>query len=606
MRFLIFCTLLVTTNLFSQNKRIDSLVNLINKDKQDTLLIFHLNRLCIEHYFVGNLNKCIEISQQVINISEKLHYEKGLYCAYDNLGSIYNETNNVPEALNQHFKALKLCSERTNKKDFALINCNISSALINAKKHKEALPYCYTSLRIFKELKLHYEASNCCNNLGLIYVSLSNYILASGYFNLALNESLNTNNFYYIANSYAALGFYNLNTNNYNKSIYYYGLAIENYKAINNEAEIGLCFNNIALSLLKQNKTEQSEFYLKKAMTISKENNDIETLSDGYLYNSLIDSVKQNYKSAYQNYKKHVVLKNQLLNEDVVEKSVKARMQHDFDLKQIAIDAKIKQEKLMFENKRNRIVAIVVFMFLILAIAYLYFSFKQKQKIKTLTIQQLNLEKQLVINETNLLRLQINPHLIFNTLNSINSFIISNKNIEAENYLIKFSRLLRATLNQTNNSLILLEEELNTLKDYIELEQLRLNNSFNFIIDVDVAILSALKIPPLVLQPFVENAIIHGLKHRNDALGLLKITIKETSGQLVVTIFDNGIGRKKSSEKNSKKHPKHEPKGIEITKQRIEYLKSSKSESKIEIIDLYDSNELAIGTEVLIILPSDL
>ena len=151
--------------------------------------------------------------------------------------------------------------------------------------------------------------------------------------------------------------------------------------------------------------------------------------------------------------------------------------------------------------------------------------------------------------EMQALRAQMNPHFIFNSLNAINRFILQNNKTQASEYLTKFSRLVRMILQNSQSTLITLESELESLKLYLELEALRFDHHFEYKLTVprDIGYRSALKVPPLIIQPYAENAIWHGLMHK-DEKGHLDIDIRQESDHLIMTIKDDGIGRKKSAD----------------------------------------------------------
>jgi len=203
------------------------------------------------------------------------------------------------------------------------------------------------------------------------------------------------------------------------------------------------------------------------------------------------------------------------------------------------------------------------------------------------------------------LRAQMNPHFIFNSLNSINRFILQNNRAQASEYLTKFSKLVRMILQNSQASLISLESELESLNLYLDLEAVRFEHRFAYKIsypkDMDVEVL---KVPPLVIQPFTENAIWHGLMHKEDK-GQLDIDVNEENDHLYIKITDNGIGRKKAGEIASKSATKHKSMGLRITKDRIAMLqKTNGSESPVKIIDLEHEDGTAAGTEVIIKMPA--
>jgi len=197
--------------------------------------------------------------------------------------------------------------------------------------------------------------------------------------------------------------------------------------------------------------------------------------------------------------------------------------------------------------------------------------------------------------EMQTLRSQMNPHFLFNSLNSINSFIIQQKSREASSYLTTFSKLMRNILENSRHETITLEKELETLKMYLELEAVRLEYKFDYEIVYDKNLeVESIKIPPLIIQPFAENAIWHGL-HNKKEKGLLKIVVQnEKNSILNIKIIDDGIGRKASA-LLKKEQVTHKSYGINITINRLILLNPK---NNFKIIDLVDDQDNATGTEV--------
>src|ERR1017187_4787025 len=206
--------------------------------------------------------------------------------------------------------------------------------------------------------------------------------------------------------------------------------------------------------------------------------------------------------------------------------------------------------------------------------------------------------------EMQALRAQMNPHFIFNSLNSINRFILQNNREQASEFLTKFSKLVRMILQNSAASQIPLESELESLELYLNLEALRFDYHFDYKISVpgDMDI-SALQVPPLILQPYVENAIWHGLMHKEEK-GHLNIDLSEEDDHLYFKITDNGIGREKAKALSSKSATKHKSMGLRITAHRIAMLHNSEAlESPVTINDLVNADSSAAGTEVIIKIP---
>lgn len=200
------------------------------------------------------------------------------------------------------------------------------------------------------------------------------------------------------------------------------------------------------------------------------------------------------------------------------------------------------------------------------------------------------------------LRAQMNPHFIFNSLNSIQRFVLKNDSIAAYQYLEKFSKLIRSILENSQLKKINIEEELQSIKLYLEIESLRFDNKFFYEINVDVSVPSDYKIPTMLLQPFVENAIWHGLLPKEDKSNLrLNISVFRINQFIIFEIIDNGIGREKSKEMTDSFAYKKSSLGTKITEERIQSLNFSNLNQSIsfEIIDLYEQ-EKATGTKVVL------
>jgi len=216
------------------------------------------------------------------------------------------------------------------------------------------------------------------------------------------------------------------------------------------------------------------------------------------------------------------------------------------------------------------------------------------------------MEKEKASLEMLALRSQMNPHFIFNCLNSINRFILVNDNDTASEYLTKFSRLIRLVLENSRNDKILLRKELETVHLYLEMEKLRFIDKFDFEITIDPALLDKnLLIQPMLIQPYAENAIWHGLMHKSTG-GKLTIGMQEQNNQLIVFIRDNGIGRKKSMEIKARQLIHHQSHGMKITAKRLEMLNEKlDAQSVVSVTDLFDAENNACGTLVELTLPID-
>ncbi len=218
--------------------------------------------------------------------------------------------------------------------------------------------------------------------------------------------------------------------------------------------------------------------------------------------------------------------------------------------------------------------------------------------------KDLHNKHKLLFAEQKALRSQMNPHFIFNALNSIRRYILENEMDTADDYLTSFATLMRMVLENSKKNFILLETELETLRLYLELEKMRFDESFEFTITKEKNIsTNTIKIPPMLLQPYLENAIWHGLAPRTKAGKLELNFLLLSEDQLACVITDNGIGREKSAE-ISKRRKNHTSTGIKNIEERISLINTlTNSTTTVKIVDLYDENNNSVGTKVILTFP---
>jgi ligand-binding sensor domain-containing protein/two-component sensor histidine kinase len=247
----------------------------------------------------------------------------------------------------------------------------------------------------------------------------------------------------------------------------------------------------------------------------------------------------------------------------------------------------------------------IVIALLIAGILYGAFSYRLQQVRREAALKE-SYHKRINELEMRSLRAQMNPHFIFNSLSSINRYIVKSDHKTASNYLTKFSRLIRLILDNSASDYISLEKEMQTLQLYIDLEALRFDDAFTYTIHVDDNIdqFDTL-IPSMILQPYVENAIWHGLLHKEEGKGKLVISISQLSPALIMArIEDNGVGRQKAKEMKSKEAVKKKSYGMQISHDRLELLnRVRQTSSSVTVEDLTDTQGSAIGTRVILHIP---
>jgi ligand-binding sensor domain-containing protein len=214
--------------------------------------------------------------------------------------------------------------------------------------------------------------------------------------------------------------------------------------------------------------------------------------------------------------------------------------------------------------------------------------------------KQAGFKQKMAETEMQALRGQMNPHFIFNSLNSIENFIMQNEKRLASDYLNKFSRLIRSILDSSRNEVVPLAKDMEALQLYVELEQLRFNNKFSYHTHVDPVLLQGdYRVPSLLIQPYVENAIVHGISHSHKKDLQLTVTAVLESDTIRYTVQDNGVGRKQSDEYNLQNKPKHKSIGLKITEDRINiFNRQAIGTNIVKFTDLYDASNNPAGTKV--------
>ncbi len=213
--------------------------------------------------------------------------------------------------------------------------------------------------------------------------------------------------------------------------------------------------------------------------------------------------------------------------------------------------------------------------------------------------RKLRAEQQSIATEQRLLRAQMNPHFIFNSLASIQNFVINEESGKASIYLSRFSQLVRNILDNSTEEYVTLEKEISTIENYLVLQKVRYAGKFDYKIAVDETLRTEdLLIPPMLAQPFIENAIEHGIRHKSTS-GQIEVRFQQKGGIIRVEVEDNGVGREKALEIESKHNIRHRSMAISITRDRLDLLnKKLKNKIRMNIVDLKDADGQACGTRV--------
>jgi hypothetical protein len=426
------------------------------------------------------------------------------------------------------------------------------------------------------------------------------------------------------SNPYASisLGRTYLALEDYSKSLPLLQQGVDNLKKKTESAGFGSVLLDLSKAYFGKKNYTAALKYAKEGLAWAQKNKDAAPQLLLTAYELLSDIYHRLNKNdlAFNSLKKYNVLKDSLqqrqrfwrLNIELYKyKQASIEAKKETRIGFLQRDNKIKQQQLQQEVFiRNSLIGGLVLLFFIGVAAFRNLRYKRKNERlrlqKDMELQKLQseqkqteLQRQAVELEMQALRAQMNPHFIFNCLSSINRFIFKNDNKEASDYLTKFSRLIRMVLIQSQKKLIPLEDELEMLRLYLDMERMRFKNGFDYSITTNNTIdAGAIFIPPLLLQPFCENAIWHGLMHK-DGQGHLNISITEENLFLICTITDDGIGRKKAESYKSKSAEKEKSLGLKITANRLALLnKEQNIGTSYEIEDILNEEGNVAGTKV--------
>lgn len=486
------------------------------------------------------------------------------------LGVIYSQEGNYYVALENYQKALKLYLEIGDKNSISKAYNNIGVVYKSQLNPAKALEYFQKALKIQEEIG-EQTVPVTLTNIGVIYFEQNNFTTALRYYTKAKKgfEKIDNKRGFALLNNY--LGDYYRKQHDTSQAISFYNISLQLYEEIQNKFGASLALYNLGQLYCDQKKYSEAMDFATKSLAYAHE---IGVLDQTYHSEKLLSELyelQNNHQQSLVHYKNYIIARDSLNNLESNKKFVRAEMDYEFQKKEALLNEK---------NKSQRLITLFSIIGVLLLIGLIFLIFNRRQVKRRLTLQ-----KEVAEYEQKALHLQMNPHFVFNCLGSISSFIVQNGTDSALKYLSKFSKLMRLTLEYSKGSLIPIDKEIESLQNYLELEQLRFHNKFEFSIQSSDKVEFNMGLPPLLIQPFVENAILHGLVPK-ESNGKIEVSFDVDNQQLVCTITDNGIGISKSKQMKEHSVQAHQSMALEITKKRLEIMEATISKSaQIEIIE---------------------
>ncbi len=489
------------------------------------------------------------------------------------------------------------------------LTINIAGLYVYIKDYENAKDYYLRALGVFEPEKDLEMMELIYGNLGVVYKNLGDTTKAIDYYkrSLAINAELDNDKLR--AKNLGNLATLYMDENDYEIAEQYFSEALELGKGQNDKYSLAQMYKNLGLIYQKTKRYGKAVSNMEKCLALARPEKMNTLIRDAELSLSEIYGGLGNYKKAYLHHLAFHRAYDTINNLDHKNRIVELQTQFETEKKEkeiLALNAHKVENELLLQKQKTAIklqrfasFAILVFLVVLALFAWLFFNrFKIKQKARQTELEMKNLEV-----EGRLLRSQMNPHFIFNALNSIQNFILKNENKKAANYLLKFSRLMRNVLNISREPLVLLLDDIQTLDLNLQLEKLRMKGKFDYSIYVNPVIdAGAIYIPPMILQPFVENAIKHGMANK-ETKGSIRVKIEKGVGHLLCSIEDNGIGREASVGQKGRKP--HKSLGTQLISERFDLMNKQGKGHNIsqKIVDLKDGNGKGIGTKVELSIP---
>ena len=484
------------------------------------------------------------------------------------LGKSQHAIFNLRDAEQFFKKSFDYAKQIFDQRQMALALINLGTVYKDKKLYDRAISANLDGIKLLAILKDNNGLGEAHDNLGMVYSDFKKYDLAASNFNQALVHYETTGNREKIAGVYHNVGIVFLMKKKYQLALNYLNHSIEIRQQFGAKSLIYPTYRVISEVYSKLGNEKQSYTYLKKYIDFVDSNTSLQA-------STKIAELSELYRSEQR---------ERLIS-----------MQSD-SIERQRQDKMITATKLENTELRNSFQAYIIlgFMIIIILAGVIIISRQNQNKIK----QQ---QRETEMSQT-LLRTQMNPHFIFNAMSVIQSYIYENDTKNSSKFLVNFSRLIRLILENSPKEFIPITTEIEILQKYLATQKLRFEDRFEYAIDIDDSIMQDhAMIPPMITQPFIENAIEHGQLHTIDG-GFIKIKFTKQQEMLLVEIIDNGIGRSNSEKEKDKKRKEHTSMALKITSERIRNLNMKyKTEGEMYIEDYNKTSKT--GTKVLISLP---
>ncbi|WP_430411092.1 tetratricopeptide repeat-containing sensor histidine kinase [Kordia sp.] len=647
---IIILVVLCIPNLYAQ-KQLDSLQNELQQTTVDTLKIALLQKIMVQ-YRRSSAEQHFKYISQGLTLSEKLARPQNQGIFFKELGLYYKNKGNLDSALFYYEKSRTLFLSIQDSINFHGVSYSMGNLKKAQGSYENAIQFFVDGIAFYEKRKSPRMQLNAIVgkiNLGALYTSIKEYEKGITIYRQVLNDSLSYKNksivnaaytnlsasytkikkldsalFYAeksekflkgsnrkssLANTYINIGALHEQNNDFTKAKAYFTKALQLFEALKKPSGIIKSHNNIGNVFTKLGNFTQAEYHLLKANALLQSTKNSYSLEHNYSMLSELYVQSNRFEKAFEVSKKLHRLKDSILGLEQQKAVSEIEVKYEVEKNELRTKNALKEKEIAQINaatNKNYLfygITIAGLILVSLSLYIIFFKAKKKQQIIALELHQANkkleLEKLYRNSELKALKAQMNPHFMFNAMNSIQSLILKGDRDEAYSYLTKFAALIRENLNMSEKNFVYFDQELQLLDTYLQLEELRFSADFTYEI-LGAENIEDIKIPAMIIQPFVENAIKHGLMH---STGAKKLIIRfEQSTLLTCIVEDNGIGRKASEELKSK-HTSHKSFATSAIAKRFELFKEY---YKMDLGFVYEDilNDTTVeGTRVIIKIP---
>lgn len=508
------------------------------------------------------------------------------------------------ESLKTAHKALSIQKSISDTVGIANTLNRIGVANMQFKRYKDAENYYTQAYLRFKKLNDSTKIEMTLNNLGVLAFEQGDNPKAIKFYRQTLGIRLAQKRYGWAAFALYNIGASYLREDMLDSSEYYILKSIKTFKEKSDKKSVPAMVNLGAAELYNQKKMYiQALDYAQMGLTTAEKVNHTEMILQAKELLSKILYNLNRHKEAYQMQSEFLELKTSV--DSLNNASTAAEVEEKYkNAEKEAEIAKLKTKNLESENKAQslKIYAISAVTGAIILLALILLLWQRRNQREKINLSNLNTK----IAEAKMfaLRAQMNPHFIFNCINTAQSFVMQNQREQANEYLSDFAKLLRLVMENSSKTYVQLDDEINQIKLYLELEAIRFERKFKYEINVDEALKEGIyEIPGMCIQPLIENAIGHGLINRNDDKGEIFIHLKLDKECIVVDITDNGVGREKASEIKASKSIRYRSAAIPNIYERLKMLKlETNQEIDLVMVDLTENDQIA-GTKAILTLP---